>query len=391
MRIRGAVLRTMEPSRPYAESKPLDIVDIELDEPGPGEVLIRMTAAGLCHSDLSVVDGNRPRPLPMLLGHEGTGIVEQVGPNVDGLELGDHVVTVFLPRCGKCDHCRTNGKLPCIPGSTSNNAGYLPGFDVPETSSVPRTDEGVARLSRLHEVDADGQNSGELFHHLGVSVFADHAVVNQASVVKIGDDVPPEVAAPLGCAVLTGGGAVINAGKPQPGQDVMIVGLGGVGMAALMTALGLETGRVIGVDANPEKLNRARELGASEAYTPAEVEERGIRAPIVIEAAGHPRAFETAFSATAPGGTTVTVGLPAPAAESTIHPVVLTSEARTVMGSYLGSAVPTRDIPTYARLWREGKLPVSELVSSTMPLKQINEALDTLAEGKAVRQIILFD
>lgn len=391
MRIRGAVLRTMEPPRPYAESKPLDIVDIELDDPGPGEVLIRMTAAGLCHSDLSVVDGNRPRPLPMLLGHEGTGIVKQVGPNVDDLEVGDHVVTVFLPRCGKCDHCRTNGKLPCIPGSTSNNAGYLPGFDVPETSSVPRTDEGVARLSRLHEVDADGQNSGELFHHLGVSVFADHAVVNQASVVKIGDDVPPEVAAPLGCAVLTGGGAVINAGKPQPGQDVMIVGLGGVGMAALMTALGLETGRVIGVDANPEKLNRARELGASEAYTPAEVEERGISAPIVIEAAGHPRAFETAFSVTAPGGTTVTVGLPAPTAESTIHPVVLTSEARTVIGSYLGSAVPTRNIPTYARLWREGKLPVSELVSSTMPLKQINEALDTLAEGKAVRQIILFD
>lgn len=391
MRIRGAVLRTMEAPRPYAESKPLDIIDIELDAPGPGEVLIKMTAAGLCHSDLSVVDGNRPRPLPMLLGHEGAGIVELVGPDVDGLEVGDHVVTVFLPRCGACEHCKTDGKLPCIPGSASNNAGYLPGFDVPSPTTAPPSDDVVAELSRLHELDVDGAVAGRLFHHLGVSVFADHAVVNQASVVKTGADVPPQVAAPLGCAVLTGGGAVINAAKPQPGQDVMIVGLGGVGMAALITALGLETGRVIGVDANPEKLDRARELGAAEAYTPAELEERGISAPVVIEAAGHPRAFETAFSATAPGGTTVTVGLPAPSAESTIHPVVLTSEARTIIGSYLGSAVPTRDIPTYERLWREGRLPVDELVSTTMPLERINEALDTLAEGKAIRQIILFD
>lgn len=391
MKIRGAVLRTMEAPRPYAVSRPLDIVDIELDDPGPGEVLIKMTAAGLCHSDLSVVDGNRPRPLPMLLGHEGAGIVEQVGPGVDDLEVGDHVVTVFLPRCGHCDNCRTDGKLPCIPGSASNNAGYLPGFDVAESSSAPRTDDGVAKISRLHESEGAGSGSGELFHHLGASVFADHAVLNQASVVKIGHDVPPQVAAPLGCAVLTGGGAVINAGKPRPGQDVMIVGLGGVGMAALITASGLETGKIIGVDANPEKLDRARELGAAEAYTPAEVEERGIKAPVVIEAAGHPRAFETAFYATSPGGTTVTVGLPAPTAESTIRPVVLTSEARTVIGSYLGSAVPMRDIPTYEHLWREDRLPVSELVSSTMPLERINEALDSLADGKAIRQIILFD
>lgn len=391
MRIRGAVLRTMGAPRPYAESSPLDIVDIELDDPGPGEVLIKMTAAGLCHSDLSVVDGNRPRPLPMLLGHEGAGTVEQVGPGVSGLAVGDHVVTVFLPRCGKCEHCKTDGKLPCIPGSASNNAGYLPGFDVAQTSAVSRTTDGVAELSRLHERDAGGRASNDLFHHLGASVFADYAVVNQASVVKIGADVPPQVAAPLGCAVLTGGGAVINAGNPQPGQDVMVVGLGGVGMAALITALGLETGKVIGVDANPEKLVRARELGAAEAYTPAEVEERGITAPLVIEAAGHPRAFETAFSATAPGGATVTVGLPAPTAESTIRPVVLTSEARTVIGSYLGSAVPARDIPRYAQLWREDKLPVSELVSSTLPLSRINEALDSLADGDAIRQIILFD
>lgn len=366
--IRGAVLRTMEAERPYAESRPLDVCELQLDPPGEGELLIRMTAAGVCHSDLSVVDGNRPRPLPMLLGHEGAGIVEEVGPGVEGFEVGDHVVTVFLPRCGECDNCKTDGKLPCTPGSETNNEGTLPGHH-----------------RRLSE---DGE---PVNHHLGVSVFADHAVISQRSAVKIGSDVPARLAAPLGCAVLTGGGAVVNAGRPKQGQDIMIIGLGGVGMAALLTAVGLKTGRVIAVDANPDKLDRARELGADTALTPDDVEEQGITAPVVIECAGHPKAFETAFTATGVGGTTVTVGLPAPTAISEIHPVVLTSEARTVIGSYLGSAVPDRDIPEYEAMWRDGRLPVEELISDTLPLEKINEAMDTLADGKAVRQIITFD
>ena len=137
MKITGAVLREMRAQRPYAQSRPLDVTTVELDEPGPHEVLIRMTAAGLCHSDLSVVDGNRPRPLPMLLGHEGAGVVEQVGADVTEFTPGDHVVTVFLPRCGQCANCATDGKLPCTPGTASNNAGVLP-FD------------GDVRLSLIH-------------------------------------------------------------------------------------------------------------------------------------------------------------------------------------------------------------------------------------------------
>ena len=371
MKIRGAVLTTSEAARPYAESRPLEIRELELDPPQRGEVLLRMTAAGVCHSDLSVVDGNRPRPLPMLLGHEGTGVVEQVGEGVEGLAPGDHVVAVFLPRCGECAHCRTDGTLPCIPGTESNNAGFLP---------------GGGEQVRLHD---DG--GGRVLHHLGVSAFATHAVVNQASVVKIGSDVPPEAAAPLGCAVLTGGGAVVNAGKPQDGDSVMVVGLGGVGIAALMTAVGLKKGTVIGVDANPEKLERARELGADEAYSPEELAEKGVKADVVVEAAGHPRAFETAFNATAPGGRTVTVGLPHPEAESVIRPLLLTAEARTVIGSYLGSAVPSRDIPRYEDLWRKGELPVEELVSDRIRLEDVNAAMDTLADGKAVRQVIVFE
>jgi alcohol dehydrogenase len=223
-----------------------------------------------------------------------------------------------------------------------------------------------------------------------VSAFATHAVVNRASVVPVGDDIPPEIAAVLGCAVLTGGGAVINAAKPLPGQPVMVVGLGGVGMAALITAVALGHGEVIGVDSLPAKLDAARAAGAAATYTPQELAEHAIMAPVVIEAAGHPRAFETAVAATAPGGITVTVGLPAPEARSAIAPLDLVAGARTITGSYLGSSVPQRDIPTYAQMWRDGRLPVDKLISSRIALAQVNAAMDELADGKAIRQVIVF-
>ncbi|WP_040690255.1 alcohol dehydrogenase catalytic domain-containing protein [Nocardia vinacea] len=368
MKIRGAVLESSGLPRPYATSVPISIADLELDPPGPSEVLVRIEAAGICHSDLSVIDGNRSRPLPMLLGHEAAGRIEQIGADVSGLTIGQRVVMVFLPRCNECAECRTDGKLPCAPGSAANNAGTLLGGDI-----------------RLHRDHVD------IKHHLGVSGFATHAVVDQHSVVPVGNDVPPDIAAVLGCAVLTGGGAVINAGRPERGQTLMVVGLGGVGMAALITALSLGEGEVIGVDSNPDKLIQATKLGASSTYTPQEIVELGIQAPIVIEAAGHPRAFETAVEATAPGGTTVTVGLPAPDARSSISPLRVVAEARTIIGSYLGSAVPARDIPVYAQLWREGRLPVEKLISSRISLWDINSAMDQLADGNAVRQVIVFD
>lgn len=367
MRITGAVLRSIGAERPYADSRPLEIVELELDEPGPGELLLRIEAAGLCHSDLSVVDGARPRPVPMLLGHEAAGIVEAIGEGVDDIAIGDRVVTTFLPRCGACAACATDGRLPCERGSASNGAGALLGGG-----------------RRLHEGDT------EVHHHLGVSAFATHAVLDRRSVVPVGADVPPHVAAVLGCAMLTGGGAVINAGKPREGDDIVIVGLGGVGMAALLAAVSLGLGRVIGVDAVPAKLERALELGADAALSPDDAVAEGLRAPVVIEAAGHQKAFETAFALTAPGGTTVTVGLPHPDARSSLSPLTFTAEARTVVGSYLGSAVPARDIPRYEQLWREGKLPVEELVTSEIGLADLNEALDTLADGRAIRQVVRF-
>lgn len=367
MLIRGAVLEEIGRLRPFATSTPITISELELDDPGPGELLIRIEAAGLCHSDLSVVDGNRVRPVPMLLGHEAAGLIEQVGAGVDDVRIGQRVVMTFLPRCGDCDGCATDGRMPCVTGSGTNNAGTLLG--------------GSRKLHR-HGVD--------VHHHLGVSGFATHAVVDRKSVVPVDDDVPADIAAVLGCAVLTGGGAILNAGKPSQGDSIMVVGLGGVGMAAVLTAVSLGLGEVIGVDGVADKLATATELGATQVYSPAELVERGIIADLVIEAAGNARAFETAIAATAPGGTTVTVGLPAPDATSSISPLGLVAQARTIIGSYLGSAVPARDIPKYAQLWREGKLPVEKLISSRITLDQINEGMDELADGHAIRQVIVF-
>ena len=353
--------------RPFSQSRPVTISELELAGPGDDEVLVRIEAAGICHSDLSVVDGHRVRPTPMLLGHEAAGRVVEVGAGVCDLAVGQRVVMAFLPRCGECDGCRTDGRLPCAPGSVANNAGTLLGGD--------------RRLIR------DGE---PVHHHLGVSGFATHAVVDRRSVTVVGDDVPPDVAAVLGCAVLTGGGAVLNVARPAAGDRVAVVGLGGVGMAALLTAVSLGA-HVVGIDAVPGKLAAARDLGAAEVYTPEEALAAGVRAGLVVEAAGHPRAFETAVALTAAGGTTVTVGLPGPDARSSISPLILTAEARTIVGSYLGSAVPQRDIPVYAQLWREGRLPVERLISSHIGLDEVNEAMDRLADGTELRQVIVFD
>lgn len=365
--IRGAVLEEVGRPRPYAESRPLVVADLLLDPPGDGEVLVRVEAAGVCHSDLSVVDGSRVRPVPMLLGHEASGIVEAVGAGCAGVAVGDRVVMTFLPRCGECPGCHTGGVVPCAPGTAANASGALLG--------------GGSRLRR------DG---APVLHHLGVSAFATHAVVDRRSVVVVAPDVPADVACLLGCAVLTGGGAVLNAARPAPGDTVIVVGLGGVGMAALMTAIGLGGLRVVGVDTLPAKLGLASDLGADAALTPEELAAQQLRGAVVIEAAGHPRAFEAAVRATAPGGRTVTVGLPAPTALAEISPLDLVAQGRTIIGSYLGSAVPERDIPILLQMWRAGRLPVESLVSATITLDEINEAMDALADGRALRQLIAF-
>jgi alcohol dehydrogenase len=368
VKILGAVLEEMGRPGPYTNSRPIKIVEVELDPPSRHEVLVRVEAAGVCHSDLSVVDGSRRRPMPMLLGHEAAGVVIERGEAVDDLAVGDRVVMTFSPRCNECQGCATNGRLSCLRGARSNGLGEL-------------LDGG----KRLHI------GGREISHHLGVSAFATHAVVDHRSVVRVDDDVPPVVAALLGCAVLTGGGAVLNAARVRKGDPIIVVGLGGVGMAALITAISVGNGPVYGVDAMPAKLATALRLGAAGVFDARESVPDDLRAPIVIEAAGNVRALELAVQLTAPGGQTVTVGLPGPDARASISPLDLVAEGRSITGSYLGSSVPQRDIPIFVDKWRGGLLPIESLVSATIGLDDINLAMDELANGSALRQIIQFD
>ncbi|TLU71441.1 zinc-dependent alcohol dehydrogenase family protein [Lichenicoccus roseus] len=374
MKIRAAVLDTMGAAPPYASSLPLRIVELELDPPGRDEVLVRIAAAGLCHSDLSVINGDRPRPMPMALGHEAAGVVEQVGADITDLVPGDHVVMVFMPSCGHCMPCAEGRPALCEPGAGANGAGTLLGGG-----------------RRLH---CDGVT---INHHLGCSAFATHAVVSRRSVVKLPPDLPLDEAALFGCAVLTGVGAVVNTARLQPGETAAVIGLGGVGLSSVLGAVASGARQIVAIDLSDEKLEIARSLGATDtvnARAPDASEQvralSGGGVDYAFEMAGAARAMELAFRITRRGGTTVTAGLPPPTATLALPLVQLVAEERTVKGSYIGACVPTRDIPRYVGLYRAGKLPVDRLMSGKLQLDQINEGFDRLHEGRAVRQIIGF-
>ena len=373
MRIEAAVLRHMSAPAPYADSRPLAIEPLDLAPPGPGEVLVRIEAAGLCHSDLSVIDGNRPRPLPMALGHEAAGIVEALGDGVDDLAPGDRVVTVFMPSCGHCLPCAEGRPALCEPGAAANARGDLL--------------SGGSRLATL---------AGEpVHHHLGCSAFASHAVLSRRSLVRVDPDLAPAEAALFGCAVLTGVGAVLNTAAVRAGQTVAVVGLGGVGLSSLLGAVAAGASRVIAIDLSADKLALGASLGATDTIDARDLNavER-VRAltrggvDVAVEMAGAVRALELAVAITRRGGTTVTAGLPAPTATLPLNIVQLVAEERSLRGSYIGGCVPIRDVPRYVALYRAGRLPVDRLVTGTLPLARINEGFDALRTGSAVRQLV---
>ena len=376
MRIQGAVLATAGVARPYADGPALEIRELDLADPGPGEVLVRIAAAGLCHSDLSVIDGSRIRPLPMLLGHEASAVVESIGEGVTDVLPGDHVVLSYVPSCGGCVQCQSGRPALCEPAMASNGAGTLL--------------SGTRRLGSLE--------AGEVInHHLGVSAFADHAVVCQESLIRIDPEADLALAAVLGCAVLTGVGAIVNTASPRPGSSAVVFGLGGVGLSAVMGARLAGCHPIVAVDIVPAKLELALELGATHAVRGddpdviariREITSGG--GETVVEAVGRVAILETAFDATRRGGTTVAAGLPAPDKVMAISPLRLVAEERTLKGSYMGSGVPRRDVPRLLALARSGRLPVDRLVSGTLGLDTINEGFDRLADGTAVRQLLTF-
>lgn len=374
MKIRAAVVREMGLPAPYAQSRPIEIAQVELDSPGFGEVLVQIKASGLCHSDLSVINGDRPRALPIVLGHESSGEVVEVGPGVQDLKPGDHVVMVFVPSCGQCEPCMQARPALCEPGAQANAKGTLLGGD-----------------RRLHI------GSEYLNHHIGVSCFADYAVVSRRSCVKITAPISHREATLFGCAVLTGAGAVVNRARMRLGDTAAVIGLGGVGLSALLAAVGSGARRVVAVDFSDEKLALARELGATHTVNPKDIsndqeliEQAGGQVDYGFDMAGAIPAFETAYKLTRRGGTTITSGLPNPRSSFSLSLSQLVGEEREIRGSYLGSGVPAIDINRYIDLYRAGKLPVDKLLGKSFTLDQINEGFDHLASGSSLRDAIIF-
>jgi len=368
---KAAVLASCTTARPFSDSRPLTLETIDADGPLAHEVLVRIDAASLCRSDLSVITGVRPWPMPIVPGHEASGIVEETGAGVEGLSPGDRVVLVYQPQCGVCPCCVAGDAHLCAPGLAANRAGRLL--------------TGGPRLSL---------NGDTLHHHMGLSAFAEMAVVSRHSLVKVDGALPAEIAALFGCAVMCGAGSVIHSGGVKPGEAVAIAGIGGVGASAILGARLAGTGRIIAVDPDAEKRRCAIGLGATDAVAggPGAADEilemTGGGVDCAFETAGVLGAFDTAYAATRRGGRIVTVGLASPETPFSLDIAAHVTSAKTIRGSYMGSGNPRIDIPRFVELYAAGRFPVDQLITHRMPLADVNTALENMAASAALRQIL---
>jgi alcohol dehydrogenase len=367
MKTKAAVLYTIKAATSFKESLPLSIEELNLADPQPGEVMIRVMAAGLCQSDISVIKGNIERPLPMVLGHEAAGVVYKIGEGVKNLQPGDKVITTFIPSCGKCIPCSEGRPALCEPGVESNKKGEL--FN------------GGKRFSLKNQM---------ISTHVGVSAFSEFTTISENSLVKVETDVPFEILALFGCSVVTGIGAVINSAKLQLGQSICILGLGGVGFSALLGAKAAGASRIIAIDINPKKLEMAKEIDPNiETYTPEEVMANNISVDLAVETAGVSSALKLGFDLLKRGGRLVTTGLPGMQNKIDIPIMEVTFQEKELKGSYLGSCVPKRDIPRFLNLYEKGILDLNPLLSKKIKLAEINSGFDDLISGDYIRIVAM--
>jgi len=370
---RGAVLRERGLARPYVESRPLEIVELELPDPIEGELLVKVGAASLCRSDLSVVTGARAWPLPMVVGHEAAGTVTAVGPGATRFAPGDDVVLVYLPQCGECARCRGGEAWLCEIGAQANNKGELL--------------TGGTRLTH---------NGEKLHHHMGVAAFAEYTLVSEASAVKVPHGLPATETCIFGCAVLCGAGTALNTAGAGEHDSVAVVGLGAVGLSAILGAGAAGARQIIAIDRLEAKLASASSLGATvvlvaDDQAAARVTERtagGV--DHAIEASGTVEGFDLAMRLVRRGGTVTTLGLPGPGVSHDLGLAPLVASGVTIRGSYLGSCVTSQDVPRFIEMYQQGHFPTDRLISHRITLDDINLALDRLADGEALRQVIEF-
>lgn len=366
MRIRAAVLERT--------GGPLTVCELELEPPGPSEVLVRLRASGVCHSDYNAIDGTAETRCPAVLGHEGAGVVEEVGPDVRRVGVGDHVALSWAPSCGECAECLRDLPWLCSTAWPAMGTGGLM--------------DGTSRLSR------DGE---PVYHYSFLSTFAEACVVPERSCVPIPEDVPFDVAGLVGCAVTTGVGAVWRTAGVRPGERVAVIGCGGVGLSALMAAVAVGAEPVIAVDAAPQKLEVARSFGASDAVLwkdNAESTARAVReasdggVDYAIEATGRPEAMLAAVLATRARGAAVLIGIPRADAVVPLPAQSIPRLERRVLGSIYGSSRPERDFGKTLDLYRAGRLPLDRLVSHRLPLGDVERGFELMTSGDALRVVL---
>jgi len=353
---------------------PLELAEVELAPPGPGEVLVRLHASGVCHSDQNAIDGTAPTRCPAVLGHEGAGVVEEIGPGVTRVRAGDHVALSWAPSCGACEECLRDLPQLCSTAWPAMGSGGLL--------------DGTTRLSR---------NGEPVYHYSFISSFAEATVLPEQSCVPIPHDVPFEIAGLVGCAVTTGVGAVWRTAQVRPGDRVAVIGCGGVGLSALLGAIAAGAGTVVAVDVNASKLEIARELGADEVVlwagsaeetAAAVTEASGGGVDYAIEATGRPEAMQAAFLSTRPRGAAVLIGIPRGDAVLSLPALSIPRMERRVLGSIYGSSRPERDFALSLDLYRRGRLPLDRLISHRLPLEDIGRAFELLRSGEALRVVL---
>lgn len=354
----------------HAPNQPMTIEDVEIDKPGRREVLIRTAVAGLCHSDLHFIEGMRPFPLPAVLGHEVAGIVAAVGEGVRDLQPGDHVVGALSVFCGTCPQCLGGRFALCMDTDVKQPPGK------------------AKRLSRV-----GSQPVSQVFN---LSGFAEQMLVHRNALVKIRPDMPLDLAALLGCAVITGTGAVFHTARVQPGSTVAVIGCGGVGLAALNGAQIAGAGRIVAVDMSAEKLELARRFGATDTVDAgagdvvARVMELAGGVDYCFECIGLPATVEQAFRMLRPGGIATVLGLFKPGTRVSVDGSDFFLEKQ-LRGSALGSANIRRDIPALVELYLQGRLNLRDLVSQRIRLEDINAGFEAMKRGNVARSVVVFD
>lgn len=358
----------------YEVDKPFVVEEIDKPRPREREVLVRMVATGLCHTDLSAANGSIPVPLPIVLGHEGAGIVDAVGEGVTRLRPGDHVILSVFPYCGNCEYCLKGKQYLCRTAAGSHFSGLMA--------------DGSRRLK--------GKNGQELNHFFAQSSFAEFAVVHENTAAKIREDAPLDKVCILGCGANTGIGSVLNTARVQAGETMAAFGCGGVGLSGIMAGKVAGAGKIIAVDIDDKKLSLARELGATHTINSAkmdpvkeimEITELGV--DYAFEYIGNTNVMTQAFDSTAPGGKTVIVGAGPVGSKLSIDNMALLTP-KTIEGCVEGSVRPQVDFPRYVEMFMNKKLPIDRVITHTFPFKEINEAVQFMKSGEMVKGVLIF-